>query len=204
MFLAHQQLRRSCSGFSLVEAVVAMSIVAISSSVLLLGVEATLDSVEQQEEITIADGMARQILDEIQGQSWVDPSLRSNPYQTSLSASPAELAGPGRSLYDDTDDYNNYTASPPVHINGKTLCASDTSGDTLPDAFRPRTDLLNYWKRTVEVAYLSETDHSVQMQDYQPTNYRVLICRIYRKNLDGTWREVVERQRVISYIPAHG
>lgn len=190
-------------GFSLMEAVVAMSIVAFASSVLLLGVEATMESVEEQEEITIADGMARQMLDEIQGQSWVDPALRSHPYQTSLSASPDELVGPGRSRFDDTDDYNNYISTPPVNIEGKALAATDSTGDTLPEAFRPRSNFLSNWRLTVEVAYLNENDHSVQMADYQPTNYRVLVCRVYRRNRDNTWREIVSRERVISYIPAH-
>lgn len=194
---------RSRYGFSLMEAVVAMSIVAFASSVLLLGVEATLESVEEQEEITIADGLARQLLDEIQGQSWVDPVLRSFPYQTSLSASPDELLGPGRSKFDDTDDYNNYSATPPEHIDGKALAATDSTGDTLPESFRVRSSFLSKWRLTAEVAYLNESDHSVQMADYQPTNYRVLICRVYRQNRDNTWRQVVSRERVISYIPAH-
>jgi len=196
--------RLSRFGFSLMEAVVAMSIVAFASSVLLLGVEATLESVEEQEEITIADGLARQMLDEIQGQNWVDPSVRSTPYQVTLSASPDELLGPGRSQFDDTDDYNNYTATPPVHIDGEDLAATDATGDTLPEAFRPRSDFLSNWRLTVEVAYLSETDHSTQVADHNPTNYRALICRVYRRNRDNTWREIVERTRVISYIPAHG
>ncbi|PQO25982.1 hypothetical protein C5Y96_21260 [Blastopirellula marina] len=196
-------LNRLRTGFSLMEAVVAMSIVAFASSVLLLGVEATMESVHEQEEITIADGLARQMLDEIQGQSWVDPALRSHPYQTSLSASPDELLGPGRSKFDDTDDYNNYKATPPVHVNGKALAATDSSGDTLPEAFRPRSNFLSSWRITVEVAYLNENNHSVQVADYQPTNYRVLICRVYRQNRDNTRREVVSRERVISYIPAH-
>lgn len=192
------------SGFSLVEAIVAMTIVAIASSVLLLGVEATLQSVEYQEEVTIADGLARQLLDEIQGQNWVDPLIRNNPYQTSLTPSGDELAGPGRSKFDDTDDYNGYTSTPPVHIDGEILTTSDSSGDTLPEAFRTSNSFLSRWRCTVEVSYVSETDHSVKVAATSPTNYRVLICRVYRRNADNTWREVVERERIISYIPAHG
>ncbi|MBA2114968.1 type IV pilus modification PilV family protein [Bremerella alba] len=191
-------------GFSLMEAVVAMSIVAFASSVLLLGVEATLESVEEQEETTIADGIARQMLDEIQGHNWVDSVVRDHPYQTTLAPSPDELLGPGRSQFDDTDDYNDYSATPPVHIGGEALSATDSTGDTLPEAFRPRSGFLDNWRISVEVAYLSENDHSVQVADHAPTNYRVLICRVYRRNRDNSWREVVERERVISYIPAHG
>ncbi|MHC2066826.1 hypothetical protein ACYFX5_05105 [Bremerella sp. T1] len=186
------------------EAVVAMSIVAFASSVLLLGVEATLESVEEQQEVTIADGIARQLLDEIQGQNWVDPALRGFPYQTSLTPSVDELIGPGRSRFDDTDDYNNYIVSPPVRIDGKMMTSCDTSGDTLPDAFRPRGSFLSGWRVTVEVAYVSESDHSQQVADYSPTSYRALICRVFRQNLDNSWREVLERKRIISYIPAHG
>lgn len=195
---------RHCPGFSLIEAVVAMTIVAIASSVLLLGVEATLQSVEYQEEVTIADGLARQFLDEIQGQNWVDPSIRNSPYATSLSASGDELSGQGRSRFDDTDDYNGYSTNPPVHIDGNTVSTSDSSGDTLPKEFRPSSSFLSRWRCTIEVSYVSETDHSVKVPANSPTNYRVLICRVYRRNADDTWREVVERERIISYIPAHG
>lgn len=200
---SHQTTLSLHQGFSLMEAVVAMTIVAIAGSVLLLGVEATLESVVEQEEVIVADGIARQMLDEIQGQNWVDPALRGSPYQNSLSASADELAAPGRSKFDDTDDYNNYVATPPVNIAGAMLSSTDSSGDVLPDAFRPSSSKLTNWRCEVEVAYVSETDHATQLADNNPTNYRVIICRVYRQNLDDTWREVVQRERIISYIPAH-
>ncbi len=185
------------------EAVVAMMVVAIAGSVLLLGVEATLKSVVEQEEVIMADGIARQMLDEIQGQNWVDPALRGSPYQTSLSASSVELKGPGRTKFDDTDDYNNYVSTPPVDVLGKMLSSADSNGDTLPDGFRPSSNKLTNWRCEVEVAYVSESDHATQLADNDPTNYRAIICRVYRQNLDGTWRQVVERERILSYIPAH-
>lgn len=187
----------------MMEAVVAMMIVAIAGSVLMLGVEATLDSVIEQEEVLMADGIARQMLDEIQGQNWVDPSLLGSPYQTSLSASPDELKGPGRFRFDDTDDYNNYVSTPPVDIRGNLLTSADNNGDTLPDGFRPSGKKLADWRCEVEVAYVSETDHATQLPDNNPTNYRVIVCRMYHQNLDGTWRQIVQRERIITYIPAH-
>lgn len=185
------------------EAVVAMMVVAIAGSVLMLGVEATLDSAVEQEEALMADGIARQMLDEIQGQNWVDPALRGSPYQTSLSASYDELSSWGRSRFDDTDDYNNYVSSPPVDILGKMLTSADDRGITLPDSFRPSSNKLTDWRCEVEVAYVSETDHATQLADNDPTNYRVIICRVYRQNSDDTWRLVTQRDRIISYIPAH-
>ena len=186
----------------MMEAVVAMMIVALAGSVLMLGVEATLESTVEQEEVVVADGIARQLLDEIQGQTWVDPALRGSPYQTSLSASADELNGPGRLYYDDTDDYNNYVATPPVDLRGKMLTSADTSGDTLPDAFRPNSSKLTNWRCEIEVAHVQEADHATQLPDNSPTNYRVIICRVFHQDLDNTWRQVVQRDRIISYLPA--
>lgn len=189
-------------GFSLMEAVVAMAIVGFASSVLLLGVEATLESVEEQEELTIADGLARQLLDEIQGQRWVDLSVTDDPLTTTLAPSSDELSGPGRSTFDDTDDYNNYSSSPPVNPLGLMLSSVDSSGKTLPDSLRIHGSYLTNWRRSVRVAYVNQSNHSVELPDNNPTNYRALICQIHRRNADNTWRLVLERRRIISYVPA--
>ncbi|WP_158545482.1 hypothetical protein [Bremerella cremea] len=186
----------------MMEAIVAMMIVAIAGSVLLLGVEATLESSVEQEEVVVADGIARQLLDEIQGQNWVDPELRGSPYQTSLSASADESRGPGRLYFDDTDDYNDYVSTPPVDIRGEMITSADTSGDILPDAFRPSSSKLINWRCEVEVAYVKETDHATKQPDNSPTNYRVIICRVFHQDFDNTWRQVVQRDRIISYLPA--
>lgn len=179
-----------------------MAIVAFASSVLLLGVEATLGSVEEQEELTIADGLARQLLDEIQGQCWVDPAAADQPYPTTLAPANDELAGPGRSRFDDTDDYNNYTASPPIYPQGMTLTTADSSGKTLPQSFQCRGSYLATWRRSARVVYVSETNNSIEVPNNNPTNYRALVCQIHRLNADNTWRLVLERRRIVSYVPA--
>jgi len=186
-------------GFSLMEAIIAMTVVALTGSVLLLGVEATLTSAEDQEEATIGDGLARQMLDEIQGQHWVDPDVRDNPYQISLSASSEELAAVGRTEFDDNDDYNEYTSSPPVDRNGRTMTRYSATGQELPASFQLRTGYMNNWRVTTEVKYVDEDDHSQVSED--PTNYRAVKCRVFRKMPDNTWQLVVQRQRIISYVP---
>lgn len=192
--------RHPC-GFSLMEAVVAMSIVAFASSVLLLGIESTIESVDEQEEVTIADGLARQMLDEIQGQCWVDP-LQSDPYPTELAPASDELVGPGRSRLDDNDDYHQYTANPPVDVGGHPLMTADPSGKTLPNSFQLPSSYLNRWRRTVRVAYVSESNHSQEVSSSTPTNYRAITCEIYRQNADNTWRLILQKQRILSYVPA--
>src|SRR6187397_902006 len=51
-------------GFSIVEAIVALSITALAGAVLLLAVESTVQSTTDSVQRTIADGMAQQLLDE--------------------------------------------------------------------------------------------------------------------------------------------
>jgi len=190
---------RPSRGFSLVEAVIATSIVTLSSSVLLLGVESTFTTVDQSEEEMIADGLARQMLDEVQGKAWVDPDYRSDPYPTALTASAAELAATGRTLFDDSDDYNDYTMSPPIKLSGDVITTFTAGGTAMPTSFMVRSGFASEWKISTRVTYVSEADTSVETET--PTNYRAIICDVAHQDADGSWRTVCQRKRIMCYVP---
>jgi len=188
-------------GFSLVEAVIATSIITIASSVLLLGVESTFSSVDQSEEQTIADGLARQMLDEIQGNSWVDPEQRADPYPIDLLASASELAAVGRTLFDDNDDYNDYIANPPLKRSGDIIATfTAANGTEMPLAFKVRDGFVIEWKVETRISYVTEDDISVETET--PSNYRVAVCTVYHRDPDGTWQTVTQRKRILCYVPA--
>ena len=81
-------------GFSLAEAMIGMTIMALAGTVLLLGVETSLRTAIESEDEAVAAGMAEQLLDEILGHHYTSP-LIGDPYQTPLGPSGAEAAGDG-------------------------------------------------------------------------------------------------------------
>ncbi|MCC9604545.1 prepilin-type N-terminal cleavage/methylation domain-containing protein [Blastopirellula sp. JC732] len=186
-------------GFSLIEALICLTVITITSAALLLSVESTLEATMDAQEMTIASGLADQMLDEALGQDWVDPTM-SDPYPTSLSASTAEASAAGRSEYDDTDDYNDYTSTPPTSIDGITLGQSDGAGRYLPASFQMSGSFLQRWRCKCEVYYVDKNDLSLELDDSNSGPYRAIEATVF--HLDGTtWREVLTRRRVFTYVP---
>lgn len=193
----HTRLPRR--GFSLIEALVCLTVITITSAALLLSVESTLEATMDAQEMTIASGLADQMLDEALGQDWVDPNS-SDPYPTSLSASSAESSADGRTGFDDTDDYNDYTSTPPTAIDGLPLGQTDGAGRYLPASFQASSTFLQRWRCQCEVYYVDENDLSLELDDSDSGPYRAIEVTVF--HLDGTeWREVLTRRRVFTYVP---
>lgn len=186
-------------GFSLIEALVCLTVITITSAALLLSVESTLEATMDAQEMTIASGLADQMLDEALGQDWVDPTS-TDPYPTSLSPSSSETSAAGRTEYDDTDDYNGYTSSPPTAIDGLTLGQSDGAGRYLPASFQTSGTFLQLWRCNCEVYYVDQNDPSLELDDSDSGPYRAIEVTVFHR--DGTnWREVLTRRRVFTYVP---
>ena len=136
------------TGFTLIEALIALSITSLAGAVLLLSVQSSLGTTIESVERTIADGVAEQTLDEILTKRYVgqgDP-----PLLVTLGALTNELLGLGTSLFDDTDDYNGYIAQPLKGLFGEVLGTGDDNGNLRLANFRVRSDFLrairNAWK----------------------------------------------------------
>ena len=113
----------SRTAFTLIEAMVALSLTALAGAAILLTVETSLDAADQTQEQTIAAGMAEQLLDEIAGAMYCEPGV--DPHQYPLGPNAVEAQGPGRSRFNDIDDYNNYIAQPPEDRSGQPLATED-------------------------------------------------------------------------------
>src|SRR5690348_9785981 len=98
------------TGFSLIEALIALSITSLAGAVLLLSVQSSLDTTIDAVDQTIADGIAQQTLDEILTKRYVGPTESATA--TTLGPSTSELLSGGTAYFDDADDYNGYTAIP--------------------------------------------------------------------------------------------
>jgi len=123
--------RRGCHGFSLVEATIAIVLVAV---VLVAGLHVlggTTASTHQTAQRATGLLLAEHLMAEILGAAYADPD------QTPTFGPESGEGGGTRSAFDDVDDYHDWTDSPPTKPDGARL--GDFDG----------------WTRTVEVAYLN-------------------------------------------------
>jgi type II secretory pathway pseudopilin PulG len=198
--MPYQRVRRSDVGFTLVEALIALSITSLAGAVLLLSVQSSLDTTIEAVERTIADGVAQQTLDEILTKRYVGPG--DSPLLMTLGASTSELLGLGTSLFDDTDDYNGYIAQPLKGTYGEVLGTGDDNGNLRLANFRVRTDYFQNWRVRVDVYYVDADDHTVRSMP--PTNYRAIEINVERMRADGAAVPLASRKRVIAYVPPPG
>jgi prepilin-type N-terminal cleavage/methylation domain-containing protein len=186
------------NGFSLIEAMVALSITAIAGSVLLLATESVLQTTNDAVAQTVAQGMAAQLIDEVLGARFAGGT---DPYETTLAPSAWEKAGAGRERYNDTDDYDGYTAAPPKDAWGMALGQGDTNGALRHPSLRNSSTEFQDWKQKIEVYYVSATDHTVRLADNQPTDYRAVEVTIERTEPNGSVRPLAKMRRVFCYVP---
>jgi len=185
------------TGFTLIEALIALSITSLAGAVLLLSVQSSLGTTIESVERTIADGVAEQTLDEILTKRYVgqgDP-----PLLVTLGALTNELLGLGTSLFDDTDDYNGYIAQPLKGLFGEVLGTGDDNGNLRLANFRVRSDFFQNWRVRVDVYYVDPNDHT--LVSAAPTNYRAIDVHVDLIRPNGAAVPLANRKRVIAYVP---
>lgn len=184
-------------GFSLVESMVAISVLALAGSVLLLAVDTSLQTTTEAVDRSIADGLAQQLLDEItlrrfmeSGASVGDPLGRTG----------FENSGSGRERYNDTDDYHNFEAAPVEGLWGEPLGTGDGTGNSRHSAFQIPASYFADWRQRIEVYFVDPLDHSVRLTSGS-SEYRGIEVHIERVETDGTVRPLASRKKVIAYVP---
>ena len=184
-------------GFTLVEAMVAITILALAGSVLLLAVDSSLHTTTEAVDRTIADGLAHQLLDEITCQRYMEPGESS---EGALGPSGWELAGSGRERFNDTDDYHNFTAQPAQGLWGEPLSTGDDDGGPRAPAFQMPASYFNHWRQRVVVYYVDPSDPSVRLTS-GTSPYRAIEVHIEKVADDGTVLPLARRKKVIAYVP---
>jgi prepilin-type N-terminal cleavage/methylation domain-containing protein len=186
-------------GFSLVEALVALSIVTIAGAALLVQVGGESRFSVESVDYTVAQGIAQQLMDEIAGCKYVSDSQA--PTSNVFGPTAWELAGVGRQRYDDIDDYDGYTASPPVDRYGVALGTNDAFGNMRHAQFRTAAGAFTGWRETVNVYYVSNADPSVRMAAGAPSNYRAVeVIITYTDAVEGAV-ELARLRRLFCYVP---
>lgn len=188
------------SAFTLIEALIAISIMAIAGGAIMLALTSATQTTRMSTESAIATGIAERLVDEVVGQRYA--AQGAGPYQTTLVANSWELAGQGRERYDDTDDYNGFIAQPVEGVGGLELGQGDENGNLRPANFRAPTGYFSSWREEIEVYYVDATNHSVRLPSGSTSDFRCVEVRIVRDNPDGSDTELANLRRVYAYVPA--
>ena len=186
--------------FTLVEALVSTAITAVASAAVLLGVVSSIDATDANLQQTLAIGMAQELMDEIASQRYVE--LGGNPYATVLQPDAGELAGPGRSLFDDIDDYNGYVCQPPTDRWGVALGQDNGQGGVRNPAFQARTGYFSRWHQTVDVYYVNDANGAQALPPGSTSNSRAVRVRILVDDAVRGPQIRAEITRVFGYVPS--
>ncbi len=162
-------------GFTLVEALVAISMTALAGSVLLLGVTSSLQNADEAYRQTVALGLAQQLMDEVVGSSSI-----------------AEI-----------DAYNGSGSTPPVDRWGVPLGTEDGGGGQRHANFRVPAGLLDVFGRNVRVSRVAPPDLTVPLSAGQASDYRLAVVRVTYTAPNTPARELVRLQRVVAKVPPY-
>lgn len=187
-------------GFTLIEALVSITITAIAGSVLLLGFTSAVGTTHQSMQQTIAQGIANQLADEVVGCRYM--ATGTTPYQVSLGASSWENATGTRERYNDIDDFHGFMAQPPVDPWGVPLGTDDQSGAERHSAFRIAEGYLDDWHEEISIYYVDPTDLTTPLPSGQVSDYRVVEVAVLYDRPEGGTRELARVRRVVAYVPS--
>jgi type II secretory pathway pseudopilin PulG len=186
-------------GYTLVEAMVALSLTAMAGAVVLRSIETSLDAADQALQQTIAAGLAEQLLDEALGAMYCAPGGDSQQFP--LGADAWESQGAGRERFNEIGDYHGFAAQPPEDPWGSALGQGDEEGGLRHPNFRSRAGGFAAWKQEVEVYYVDENDPSVRLPASQTSNYRAVEVVIRRQVGNNGYLELARLRRVIANLP---
>ncbi len=197
---SRHQLR---SGFTLTEAVVALSVATMSAAMILLAVDTTLVTTSDSVDETIAVGMAKQLIDEVMSTRYNSPGSPTDYYQYPLTANAWEQSGNGRERFNDTDDFNNYVVNGATGVWGFALGEGDGAGGLRPASMRTRPGEFSDWRQEISVYYVAETNFGQKLGPYETSDYRCVEVVISKRRADGNYRELTRLRRVFTYVPRH-
>lgn len=186
-------------GFTLIESVLAMTLLLMAGATMLLAVDTAMFSTNSAMEELIAQGMARQILDEVMGNRYRSADV--DPYQYPLTASSWEKNGNGRERFDDIDDFNGFSTVNAEDRWGQPLGMGDGTGNLRHASLRVPAGRFDGWRQSIEVYYVDPNDLSHRLAQPQTSDYRAVEVVIERVNASGAWRELARLRRVIAYVP---
>ncbi len=188
--------RPNRSAFTMVEAVLAITVMALAGSILLFGTSTALQNTQNAMYGAIARGMAQQLMDEIVGCRYYEPDV--DPHSTTLGPDGSEATGGTRQYYDDSDDFNGLRTSPPKDFYGVASGKDDGLGGQRNPLFQITPGIIDNWQQEVDVYYVSESNFGTKLPTGQTSDYRMVEVRI---TCNQGNRVLATLKRVLSYAP---
>ena len=188
----HRSSRRRRSGFSMVEALIAVTITTIGGAALLTSIGAAVHTSTDAAHRAVARGLAEQMIDEIAAQRF---PASTNPM----------LAVTSRISFDDIDDYDGWSARPPQVREGLAVGNEGgiVFGVTQPrlEAMRADADLIGLFTRRVDVERIRPDGGSGWTVVSQHTNFRRVTVRVDYTDAQSNTATLAEISRVFTYVP---
>ena len=182
------------AAFTLIEAMMAMTVTVVAGSAVLLGIATSIQTTDDSLARTQAAGMAQLLMDEIAGQLYCDDPAQ--PYQYPLGA-----MGQARDQYNDIDDYEGLVMQPPTDPFGILLGTEDRNGGQRDPNFRVDSNYFADWDQAVSVYYVDPADPSQALPAGQTSDYRAVDVTIHRHSASQGTRPLANLRRVFSYVP---
>lgn len=183
---------RARRGVSMVESLIAISIVAISGGALLASLGAATQASHLAAETLIARGLAEQLMDEVSAVRFP-------------SSSDSRPGNSTRIDFDDIDDYQNWSHSPPVNRIGISLGIDNSFNSSnpirRPDSLRVDASQLSNLRRTVDVESVVLNGSGQWVSSSSPTDFRRVTVRVTRINKNSDPQLLAERSRILINVP---
>lgn len=184
--------RPRAAGFSLAEALIAISIVGLASASLLMSTQVAFDSTTATEDKLIADGLMAFLSSEISGQPYHDKA--ETAFDPNLGPETGETT---RADFDDIDDFNGFTMFPITDEWNIQIGTDDGSGSQRLSQLNAD---LSAWRATFAVTY---ADYANPANDLAPGNtsgMRAVTIAIDRL-VGGSWVNISTRRQIFTYVP---
>lgn len=200
MPILNSRRRQRRGGFTLVEALVAITLIAMAGSALLLATQTSMDSSNYAFEQNLARGIATQIIDEALGRRYGAAGV--SPYQYPLAPGSHELSTPQqRILFDDSDDFTGYLSRPLRDPWAIELGQGDGAGGTRHENFQLRKDYFDDWQVEITVKYADPSDLSQNLSGSNTSGFRAIEVSVGKYGETGVFRQLTSIRRVYGYVP---
>ena len=148
-------------GFTLIEIVLAIFIIGVALVTLLSMFSMGLKGDVFAREMTIASTLAQELMEEIKSQEFEEPRPDTPVFGPETAGrtrlEPTVAAASDRTFYDDVDDYDNWSKSPPEEIDGTSLAD------------------FSLYTRSVEVRNVANQDYTSEQGDGTTDSKRVTV-----------------------------
>ncbi len=191
--------RHARRAFSMVEALIAVTITAIAGGALLTSIGSAVQTSSESTHTLVAQGLAEQLMDEIAATRFPEDV----PVTTKTGITESALT---RDEFENIDEYSGWKQSPPTARDGSIV---GTEGFQLWNQQIPRLTMMrlnpkyiNPFSRLVDVERVEPDSGSGWTVVTRHTNHRRVTVRVNYLSPNGTSATLSKVTRIFSYVPA--